>query len=69
MLLDAGGAHTPIGARLLLDLELEPGRSFRALGVVRRLASRHGRPHAGIEFVELPEPTLDALSTFTLDRL
>ena len=69
MLLGPAGPPPPVGARVLLELEFEPGEPSRAVGIVRRNATRDGRPHVGIEFVELPESTLDALSAFTLERL
>lgn len=66
------GADPPsVGTILLLRLSLDrdtPG--YRALGIVRRIeAGQSTHPFVAIEFLELPESTLDALSTYTLHHL
>lgn len=71
----------PIGARLMLDLELKTGseqQNHRVIGIVRRVETLDGKAvqggieqrHAiGVEFLDLTEPALDALSDFTLENL
>ena len=66
-----GDEPPSVGTILLLRLSLErdnPG--YRALGIVRRIeAGQATHPFVAIEFLELPESTLDALSTYTLHHL
>jgi hypothetical protein len=68
----------PVGGRVWVELALG-GERHRILGIVRRVeqndrASELARVNEaglafGVEFVELPEPTFDALSDFTLRNL
>ncbi|MEZ4235527.1 MAG: hypothetical protein R3F59_05065 [Myxococcota bacterium] len=46
-----------------------PERRHRALGAVRRIEAGHERILLGVEFVDLPESTFDALSDYTLRNL
>lgn len=60
----------PVGARLLLRLGLDADPPHhRALGVVRRIEPHDANPYVAIEFIEVPESTLDALSSYTLYHL
>ncbi len=71
------GPAPHLGATLLLDVvplperagALSPGAAFRAAGVVRRVEGSRSRPTVGIEFVDLPDATSDALLELTLRRL
>lgn len=70
MLLGVDAAMAPpVGARLLLELTLGDGAPERAIGIVRRHARFGARARVAIEFAELPEGMLEALSTFTLANL
>jgi hypothetical protein len=75
-------AVAPVGSQLMLELGLGPtGRdpkslvpssehgTHRLLGLVRRVEHLGGSHALGVEFVDVPEPTLDALSDFTLENL
>lgn len=66
---DCAGTAPELGARLLLDLGLGGLDRHRAVGTVRRADPVHDRTEVGIEFVELPEATFDALSDYTLRNL
>lgn len=66
---DCEGAAPRLGQRLLLDLGLDAARRHRALGAVRRADPVGERTEVGIEFVDLPEATFDALSDYTLRNL
>jgi hypothetical protein len=67
---DCEGPPPQIGARLLLDLALDDdGQRYRALGAVRRVEARGRRSQLGVEFVDLPESTFEALSDCTLRNL
>ena len=60
----------PVGTRLLIDLSLDGGRNrHRVLGAVRRIATTDERTQIGVEFVDVPESTFDALSDHTLKHL
>jgi hypothetical protein len=60
----------PVGSHLLLDLRLGPDdRRHRAIGAVRRIETEADRTQIGVEFVDLPEATFDALSDYTLRNL
>ncbi len=71
------GPAPQLGATLLLDVvplperagAPYPGAAFRAAGVVRRVEGSRSRPTVGIEFVDLPDATSDALAELTLRRL
>lgn len=71
----------PVGSKVLIELSLstsgqEP-QVHRLLGLVRRIehaprhtgASGNAQSAIGVEFVDVPEPALDALSDFTLEHL
>ncbi|MEQ1570145.1 MAG: PilZ domain-containing protein [Myxococcota bacterium] len=62
------GPLPAIDAQLLIALSLQ-GEEYRALGVVRRVDPEGADPAIGVEFLELPESTFDALSEFTLRNL
>ena len=71
------GPAPQIGATLMLDVAPlperagapYPGAAFRVVGVVRRVEGSRSRPTVGIEFVDLPDATSDALTELTLRRL
>ncbi|MEZ4242110.1 MAG: PilZ domain-containing protein [Myxococcota bacterium] len=69
---DCSGLVPQVGTQLLLALALAPDhpeRRHRALGAVRRIEAGHERILLGVEFVDLPESTFDALSDYTLRNL
>ena len=68
MRFDAKSVAPPVGSELLLELSLG-GEPWRALGAVRRVDEDGGSTAIGVEFLELPEGTFDALSEFTLKNL
>jgi hypothetical protein len=68
MRFDAKSVAPGVGAELLVELQLG-GEPWRARAAVRRVDEDNGATAIGVEFLELPESTFDALSEFTLRNL